>query len=260
MEVHHKHHIPKKWKEYITEFLMLFTAVTLGFFAENYREHSLVEKKMHENYGALVQDLEADSVFMSRILEKREEGNKAMYSLKYLLYQYHQKQINADELITGFKNIPTLPTYITVFINNTTFKNIQSSGMLSYISSKELRFQISYYYEVFFKRLQDNNAIFDKDGMEFFDKNLPFSHGAFYRVAGHKSAYSEVPDQGYADADRYFDFLLHLEESKKILQSEKLIYQCETYHQRYINYTDLIATIMERNNKLLKELRKVYAE
>ena len=43
MEVHHPHHLThkKNWKEYITEFLMLFFAVTLGFFAENYREHQI---------------------------------------------------------------------------------------------------------------------------------------------------------------------------------------------------------------------------
>ena len=38
MEVHHHSHHPKKWKEYITEFLMLFLAVTLGFLAEYLRE------------------------------------------------------------------------------------------------------------------------------------------------------------------------------------------------------------------------------
>jgi len=38
MEAHNHTHQPKKWKEYISEFLMLFTAVTLGFFAENLRE------------------------------------------------------------------------------------------------------------------------------------------------------------------------------------------------------------------------------
>ncbi len=37
MEVHHPHHpvYTKKWSEYIIEFVMLFAAVTLGFFAEN---------------------------------------------------------------------------------------------------------------------------------------------------------------------------------------------------------------------------------
>ena len=50
MEVHHPHHPThkKKWSEYIIEFVMLFTAVTLGFFAENIREHFVeVEKKKH---------------------------------------------------------------------------------------------------------------------------------------------------------------------------------------------------------------------
>ncbi len=42
MEVHaHPHNImhKKTWKEYSLEFFMLFLAVTLGFFAEGYREY-----------------------------------------------------------------------------------------------------------------------------------------------------------------------------------------------------------------------------
>jgi hypothetical protein len=42
MEVHHHpdlHHKPKPWKEYFLEFILIFLAVTLGFFAENIREH-----------------------------------------------------------------------------------------------------------------------------------------------------------------------------------------------------------------------------
>jgi hypothetical protein len=45
MEVHHHPHVEKKgFKEYCLEFLMIFLAVTLGFFAENIREH-IAEKK-----------------------------------------------------------------------------------------------------------------------------------------------------------------------------------------------------------------------
>ena len=48
MEVHHTHHPThkKKWSEYIIEFIMLFTAVTLGFFAENIREHFIEKAKL----------------------------------------------------------------------------------------------------------------------------------------------------------------------------------------------------------------------
>jgi hypothetical protein len=44
MEVHHHpdlHHEKKKFKEYLLEFVMIFLAVTLGFFAETIREKSL---------------------------------------------------------------------------------------------------------------------------------------------------------------------------------------------------------------------------
>ncbi len=40
MEVHHHPHVEKKsFKEYFLEFLLIFLAVTLGFFAESLKEH-----------------------------------------------------------------------------------------------------------------------------------------------------------------------------------------------------------------------------
>ena len=78
MEVHHHTHHPKKWKEYITEFLMLFLAVTLGFFAENLREH-YVEKEREEKFiqivhEDLINDINSlnniDSLYNIRILKE----------------------------------------------------------------------------------------------------------------------------------------------------------------------------------------------
>ncbi len=64
MEVHHPHHPThkKKWFEYFLEFFMLFIAVTLGFFAENQREH-FVEKHREKQYmESLLLDLEKDKM------------------------------------------------------------------------------------------------------------------------------------------------------------------------------------------------------
>ena len=62
MEVHHPHHPThkKKWSEYIIEFVMLFTAVTLGFFAENIREHIAENNKKRELLKTVAHDLETD--------------------------------------------------------------------------------------------------------------------------------------------------------------------------------------------------------
>ncbi|HEY5464391.1 MAG TPA: hypothetical protein VIJ95_14105 [Hanamia sp.] len=51
MEVHHHpdlHHKKKNFKEYFLEFLMIFLAVTLGFFTESYREQ-LVEREREDS-------------------------------------------------------------------------------------------------------------------------------------------------------------------------------------------------------------------
>ena len=58
MEVHHPHHPThkKKWSEYIIEFVMLFAAVTLGFFAENAREHISEKNKKKELLEVVSQD------------------------------------------------------------------------------------------------------------------------------------------------------------------------------------------------------------
>jgi hypothetical protein len=60
MEVHHHSHHPKKWKEYVTEFLMLFAAVTLGFFAENQREHYIENLREVQYMESLIEDLSRD--------------------------------------------------------------------------------------------------------------------------------------------------------------------------------------------------------
>ena len=53
MEVHHHPHVEKKkFKEYFLEFLMIFFAVTLGFFAENIRE-TLTERHNAKEYAEI---------------------------------------------------------------------------------------------------------------------------------------------------------------------------------------------------------------
>jgi len=64
MEVHHPHHPThkKKWSEYIIEFVMLFAAVTLGFFAENQREHYVEGHRETQFMESLLEDLAKDKI------------------------------------------------------------------------------------------------------------------------------------------------------------------------------------------------------
>jgi hypothetical protein len=61
MEVHHHPHVEKKgFKEYFLEFLMIFLAVTLGFFAENIREKISDSTHAHEYVRSMISDLKND--------------------------------------------------------------------------------------------------------------------------------------------------------------------------------------------------------
>ena len=65
MEVHHHPNMEKKrFKEYFLEFLMIFLAVTMGFFAESLREHINEKSRAHDFAVTLYADLKADTVEM----------------------------------------------------------------------------------------------------------------------------------------------------------------------------------------------------
>ncbi|SRR5579871_380961 len=94
MEVHHHPHVDKKgFKEYFLEFLMIFLAVTLGFFAESYREYLSERSKEKEYINSLLEDLKSDSTFLDVSI--------------HILIPYHVKWIDSTEHLLqmpGIKN------------------------------------------------------------------------------------------------------------------------------------------------------------
>jgi len=73
MEVHHHPDVDqkKKFKEYFLEFLMIFLAVTLGFFAENIRE-KIVSNERELNYmRSIVEDLKRDTAELRYVFFKQ---------------------------------------------------------------------------------------------------------------------------------------------------------------------------------------------
>src|SRR5579862_367709 len=90
MEVIHQpdlHRHKKKWKEYLIEFLMIFLAVTLGFFAENLREYISDRGHVGQLARQLIHDLKNDSAILHSNIEKENTLVKKADSLFYLLQQ-----------------------------------------------------------------------------------------------------------------------------------------------------------------------------
>ena len=109
MEVHaHSHTARKKWTHYFWEFLMLFLAVTAGFFVENQREHYIEHKRARQYASTMLEDLKAD--------------NEALLS-----------GININQLIIN--KIDTL-----LFLYNPGTKQTKTTGQLYYFGRHGMQF------------------------------------------------------------------------------------------------------------------------
>ncbi len=254
MEVHHHSHKPKNWKEYITEFIMLFAAVTLGFFAENLREHSIISHRIEQNKVAILKDLEQDAITIDSILIDEQNAIKTFDRLLNVLYLAKNKRINQEQLIDSIKVFPDIiATTFTLYVNNSSFKNMQSSGLLSYVEEEELKNRLSYYYEVVFKRIESNNVFFDQAGKEF-GVTLPIGIGSLIRKIN-----SDSTSYDLNKPSNYLNFMLSLQETKNLLQSEKFIFDIQKYYNQIFVYQLALQMAKEENAKLLKLLKSEHS-
>lgn len=132
MEVHHHSHHPKKWKEYITEFLMLFLAVSMGFVAENIREKHIENERAEELIHAFVLDVKQNQKQLDSIILKNQYISNYFDSLSM-----NHATINTTISLPDLAN--TLEFWMYRFINRKTiFEQMKSSGALRYIQNKEV--------------------------------------------------------------------------------------------------------------------------
>ena len=136
MEVHHHPNVEKKgFKEYFLEFLMIFLAVTLGFFAENMRENISANKKESIDINSLFRNLTTDSAKITDQMQINEDEINSLDSMMVLIrsgrYKYEAEMLYRLAYNTrGFQ----------VFeYSNITYEEMKSSGSFSLIRSHDIR-------------------------------------------------------------------------------------------------------------------------
>jgi hypothetical protein len=250
MEVHHHSHKPKNWKEYITEFIMLFAAVTLGFLAENLREHQIIEHRVEQNKISILKDLEADSIEIAKVLRIEDSVINNFNKLNNLLYLAKTKKINQAQLLDSIKISPKIIAFsTTLYMNNSSFKNMQSSGLLSYLEEGELKKTLATYYEVDFKSVEALNEFFDQVGIVF-NNYLPIGIGRIIRENQNFPKEYKIND-----ADGYSNFMLSLDKTKNLLKSDDFIYEVQKYYNYIFVYRTSLKRTKKSNDKLLQILR-----
>ena len=134
MEVHHPHHPThkKKLKEYFIEFFMLFTAVTLGFFAENVREIYVEKGRAHEFIEQFKNDVKTNIAFIDSLTILH---NKTEYAMGKTMIALTNASSSFD---LSFFHTNVFSSYPRFLSKNDTYEQMKSSGSLRYIKDKRL--------------------------------------------------------------------------------------------------------------------------
>lgn len=143
MEVHHHPEVEKKGlKEYLLEGIMIFIAVTMGFFAESLREHINDRHKAREFAETMVSDLKADTVSLSKYIKYTDDATRNVDTLMKLLSSSEPKDIPSGKLywyglFGGWPN-----TYVA---NDATLLAMKNSGSLHYFTKPSVNRALAKY-------------------------------------------------------------------------------------------------------------------
>ena len=180
MEVHHhSHHGKKKWTEYFWEFLMLFLAVTLGFFVENQREHFIEHKRTKEYAQLMVGDLKKDTETYADLVAVMEKHIKRFDTVSLLFRQTpavsNQTLIKAVLTQRGTYRVPLYPT---------TFNQMKNSGTLRYFRNTEINRRVANYYDYWHSSLKTsfdyNDNFFDARVQTFMLDHFDYTESSYF--------------------------------------------------------------------------------
>jgi hypothetical protein len=132
MEVHHHSHHPKKWKEYITEFVMLFLAVSLGFMAENIREHQIEKHREIAYLQNVHEDLKLDLINIDNVINSNTIRLQAMDTLFQII---NNNSITNEDVYYYIRNLALRATFESSHVG---LDQIKSAGGLRMVKNPEI--------------------------------------------------------------------------------------------------------------------------
>jgi hypothetical protein len=134
MEVHHHTHAPKRWNQYIWEFLMLFLAVFAGFMAENWREHVVERHREKQFMISMASDLKKDIQEFDSLLKKRNIREIQIDSLNFILRSPDPDQFGRELYFYS----RYLPRPFVFYPNDATIQQLKNSGNLRLIHKQTI--------------------------------------------------------------------------------------------------------------------------
>ena len=218
MEVHaHTHTARKKWTHYFWEFLMLFLAVTLGFFVENQREHYIERHRAAVLAHSLVEDLKKDTSSLNKTINA---CIRKINDLKELVQLLRKNEAGVKDTMIYKKAL--LVQFATRFLRaEGTYKQIVNSGSLRYFDQSLVNLMNQYDIDIRTvegRRDADLEIIFNSS-LAFINKNL--NQEVFDEILQNKPIASEAYNK-FDSSDQVNELINYAIVSRRITERMKL--------------------------------------
>ena len=156
MEVHHHPHVEKKnFKEYFLEFVMIFLAVTLGFFAENIREHFTDSDKEKRNIESIIKSVAIDTAYLKKVIQLNQNQIKGIDSL--ISIKNEDVQLDTVKWKYYYYILNFLDQKYYFHAKNAGIEQLKSSGGLSLIKNQAVTDNIQAY-DIFTDAIYEQQA------------------------------------------------------------------------------------------------------
>ncbi|MEO8710908.1 MAG: hypothetical protein ABI405_02235 [Parafilimonas sp.] len=147
MEVHHHPKVEKKnFKEYFLEFLMIFLAVTMGFFAESFREHIVNKEREKQYIHSFYEDLESDQKNLPELINNIKKQQVQPGESLPLLFSKASTTTPADSIYYFLRDF-IRQQGIRAFITDKTIEQIKNAGEMRLITNKYIADSLINYYK-----------------------------------------------------------------------------------------------------------------
>lgn len=126
----------KSWKKYFIEFLMLFLAVTLGFFADNIRDGFTDKAREKEYIISMIEDAENDKENIQKAIQNNTRRKQILDSLSKFCFNYDSK---VDSINIKLYKYYAIVLFRPDFLNPSelTMQQLKNAGGMRLIKSKE---------------------------------------------------------------------------------------------------------------------------
>jgi len=252
MEVHaHTHTDRKKFTHYFWEFLMLFLAVSAGFYAENLREGIIHKEQVKTNMQSLLSDLQSDVLVFDSVIVRNQYAYTMADSLIELL---HNDISNTPEIYFTARAVTANIGYF--YSNSKSFDQMKSAGILRFIHPHDLLDSLGNYY-VSFQWLADQTELlrFKLDAVHKGNSVL-FDSYTFFQMMKNIRIYSGNFNGRYSLINRPQGQVALLSTNTKDINAVSLNYHYYSSTAKFYNRTAIVQR--QRAIMLIELIKKEY--